>query len=79
MIQAIIDQLAPPVRALGTQIIGSTANKLEGTTSLVRTQETNLGDIVADSIVASIAKTGFSQVTATRAPPQASGDQCVRL
>jgi 5'-nucleotidase len=59
--QAIIDQLAPPVRNLGFQVVGATARRLDGDTRLVRSQETNLGNIIADSMVASIARTMFSQ------------------
>lgn len=58
---------------LAGQIIGATADKLEGTRELVRSQETNLGDIVADSIVANIAKTGFSQVPRPRPLPTPAG------
>lgn len=45
------------------QVIGSTARRLDGDTAIVRTRETNLGDILADAIVDNIAATQFSQVT----------------
>lgn len=44
------------------QVVGATARRLDGDTRLVRSQETNLGDILADAMVASIARTMFSQV-----------------
>jgi len=43
-------------------VVGATARRLDGDTRLVRSQETNLGDILADAMVASIARTMFSQV-----------------
>ena len=46
-----------------SQIIGSTNRLLEGAPSaVVRTRETNLGDIIADAMVDNIAGTNFAAV-----------------
>jgi 5'-nucleotidase len=59
--QALIDSLRGPVQNLGLQIIGSTNRLLEGAPSaVVRTRETNLGDIIADAMVDNIAGTNFA-------------------
>jgi 2',3'-cyclic-nucleotide 2'-phosphodiesterase (5'-nucleotidase family) len=48
------------------QVIGQTAVLLEGSpSSVVRTRETNLGDIIADSMVDNIAGTNFAAVSCT--------------
>ena len=53
-------------RSCTTQVIGQTAVLLEGSpSSVVRTRETNLGDIIADSMVDNIAGTNFAAVSRT--------------
>lgn len=48
--QALIDQLAVPVRAFGTQTIGSTQVRLDGDRADVRSMETNLGNVLASPL-----------------------------
>lgn len=56
------------------QVVGATALRLDGDTRLVRSQETNMGDILSDAMVASIARTQFSVVP----PPDGPRRGCAR-
>lgn len=50
-IAAQVAKYAQPINALKTLLVGSSAVDLEGTRNLVRTQETNLGNLITDAML----------------------------
>lgn len=48
---SVVDPVSASVEGLASNVIGTTAVTLDGTRSLVRTQETNAGDLIADALL----------------------------
>lgn len=50
--KALYDELNAPLKEMLTEVVGHTTVDLEGNKSIVRTQETNLGNLIADAMLA---------------------------
>ena len=50
-IAAAVAEFAAPIQELKTTVVGQTTVNLEGTKALLRTQETNLGNLICDAVL----------------------------